>query len=55
MGLKILTGIIAMLLTIGFLAPPVIKLKDPALLVVMLIGVTLMALDLWQSLHEKDD
>lgn len=52
---KVVAGIVAMILALGFLAPPVIKLKDPALAVVIVIGVVLMVIDLWQSLQSKDD
>ncbi|HUG25243.1 hypothetical protein [Piscinibacter sp.] len=55
MALKILAGIIAAVLLIAFLAPPAIKLQDPALIAVMAIGVGMMLVDLWQSLQSKDD
>ena len=55
MILKVVAGILAMSLALAFLAPPVLKLKDPALAIVVLIGVVLMAIDLWQSLQSKDD
>ena len=51
---KAICGIIAMVLMIAYLLPPAIKLKDAALAVVIAIGVVLMLLDLWQSLHERD-
>jgi len=52
---KVVAGIIAMGLALAFLAPPMLKLKDPALTIVIVIGVVLMAIDLWQSLQSKDD
>lgn len=55
MTVKIFAGAVAMILALGFLAPPVLKLKDPALAIVVAIGVVLMAVDLWQSLQAKDD
>jgi hypothetical protein len=55
MGFKIFAGIIAATLMIAFLAPPVLKLKDLALTGVILIGVVMMLVDLWQSLQSKDD
>jgi hypothetical protein len=54
MKLKIACGVIAMLLVIAFLAPPLLKLKDAALAAVMLFGVGLIALDLWQSIYTDD-
>ena len=54
MILKIVTGIIAMVLMIAFVLPPALKLKDTALWVVVGLGVVLMLIDLWQSLHERD-
>lgn len=52
---KILAGIVAAALLIVFIGPVVIKLKETALTVVALIGVTMMLVDLWQSLKSKDD
>jgi xanthosine utilization system XapX-like protein len=55
MALKIVSGIVASILLIAFLAPPAVKLQDLALLAVMGIGVGMMLVDLWQSLQSKDD
>ena len=54
MIVKAISGIIALVLMIGYVLPPALKLKDVALAVVIAIGVVLMLLDLWQSLHERD-
>ncbi len=55
MAFKIVAGLVAVVLMLGYLLPPVFKLKDVALGVVIVIGVAMMAVDLWQSLREKDD
>lgn len=55
MPFKILAGIVAMALAIAYLLPPVFKLKDTALGVVIVFGLALMALDVVQSLRSKDD
>ena len=55
MILKVFCGLVAVVLMAAYLAPPVWKLKDPALAAVALAGLVLMALDLWQSLRSKDD
>lgn len=52
---KILAGIVAAALLIIFIGPVVVKLKDAALSIVVLIGLTMMLVDLWQSLQSKDD
>lgn len=54
MRLKVLFGVIAMLLMLGFVAPIVFKLRDVALTIVILIGVVMMAYDLWESIKERD-
>ena len=54
-ALKILAGIIAVALVLIYLAPVVLKLREPALTVVVLSGVIMMLVDLWQSLRAKDD
>lgn len=55
MGVKIAAGLVALILIVGYLLPPVFKLKDFALGAVIAIGLTMMAIDLWQSLKSKED
>jgi len=55
MAFKIFAGVIAATLLVAFLAPPAVKLQEVALIAVMLIGVGMMLVDLWQSLQSKDD
>jgi len=55
MALKILAGILAVTLLLIYLSPVVLKLKDPALTIVALAGITMMLVDLWQSLKSKED
>jgi hypothetical protein len=55
MAFKILGAIIAIILMVAFVAPPVLKLQDLALSGVILIGLVMMLVDLWQSLRSKDD
>lgn len=54
MVMKIVAGIIAIVLVIAFVLPPALKLEDPAMIVVIGLGMVLMIVDLWQSLHERD-
>lgn len=55
MVFKVLASIVAAALLIVFIGPVVVKLKDVALSVVVLIGVSMMAVDIWHSLRSKDD
>ena len=55
MLIKLITGVAATLLALSFLAIPIYKLKDPALIVVVLLGVTLMVIDLVDKVREKDE
>ena len=55
MPFKIIAGIVALALALAYLLPPVFKLKDTALGVVIVFGLVLMALDVVQSLRSKDD
>lgn len=55
MEFKILASIVAAALLIIFIGPVVIKLKDIALSFVVLIGVSMMVIDIWHSLRSKDD
>ncbi len=55
MPIKIFAAIVAIVLVVAFVGAPVVKLKDVALGVVVLIGVVMMLVDLWQSLQSKED
>lgn len=55
MPFKILAGVVAVVLMAGFLLPPLLKLKDVALGMVIAIGLAMMLVDLLQSLKSKDD
>ena len=54
MPFKILGGVLALALMLAYIAPVVIKLREPALTVVALTGLVMMLVDLWQSLRAKD-
>ena len=55
MPFKILAGVVAVALMFAYLLPPVVKLKDVALGIVICVGIALMLADLAQSLKSKDD
>ena len=55
MPIKIFAAIVAVVLVVTFLMPVVFKLKQISLGVIILIGIGLMLLDLWQSLKSEDD
>jgi len=55
MAYRIISAIVAVVLLLAFLLPIVIKLQEISLGVVVLIGLALMARDLWESLQEKDE
>ena len=55
MAIKIGAGLIAVLLLGAYLLALAIKLKEIDLAIVILIGIAMMVLDLWQSLKSKED
>ncbi len=55
MLIKIISAVIAVALVLSFLSPVVLKLKDVALGIVILAGIVMMLLDLWQSLRSEED
>ncbi len=55
MAVKLVAAAVAVILVLGYLLPPVFKLKDVALGVVICIGIAMMLVDLAQSLKSKDD
>lgn len=54
MPVKIVSAVIAVVLFIAYLLPVVIKLKEISLGVVVLIGIVMMLVDLWQSMRQAD-
>ena len=52
--MKLWYGLFGAVVMVAFLASFVIKIKEPAMIVVVLIGVVMMVVDLWQSRNESD-
>ena len=55
MPMKIFAGIVAVVLLLAYLAPLVLKLKEISLGAVVLIGIVMMLVDLFQSLQSRED
>lgn len=51
---KIVMAAISLAVALAFFAPPVIKLKDPALIIVILIGVVAMVFSFIDFIREED-
>lgn len=52
---KIIMGVIALGMAIAFFAVPIVKLKDPALIIVVLVGVAMMVYNFVEVVREKDE
>ena len=52
---KIVSGLIALVLALAFFAVPVLKLKQPAMFVVILIGVAAMVWNFVEVVREHED
>lgn len=52
---KIVMELIALTMAMAFFAPPMIKLKDPAMIIIILIGVAAMIYSFIEFVGEKDD
>ena len=52
---KILAAIVAVGLILAYLGPIIIKMKDFALGLVIVIGIAFMLIDLWHSLQKPED
>lgn len=52
---KIVMGLIALAMAMAFFAPPMIKLKDPAMIIITLIGVAAMIYSFIEFVREQDD
>ena len=54
MLIKYVSAVVAVALMIAYLLPVVVKLKDVALGVVILIGIAMMFVDLVESLRDRE-
>jgi F0F1-type ATP synthase assembly protein I len=52
---KTVMGLIAIAMTIGFFLPPVLKLKDTAMIIVILIGVAAMVYNFIEVVRAAGD
>ena len=52
---KVTAAAVAVILMFGYLLALAIKLKEIELGVVVLIGVVMMLVDLWQSLQKREE
>lgn len=52
---SIAAAVLAVALLLGYVLPVAIKLRDPALAIVIAIGLVAMVVDLWQLLHAPED
>jgi len=55
MKLKLLTGLAGFLMLVAFLLPPVLKLQLTSLSLVVLIGLSLAAYELYENLRDNRD
>lgn len=52
--MKLVFGLIGAALMLAFLSSFVIKVKEPAMMAVVAIGIVMMLVDLWQARNEAD-
>jgi xanthosine utilization system XapX-like protein len=52
--MKLLFGLLGAALMVAFLSSFVVKVKEPAMIAVVLVGVVMMLIDLWQARNEAD-
>lgn len=54
MIVKLVTSLIAVVLVLLYLGPVAIKMKDPALWTIIVVGIATMLFDLWQSSRDGE-
>lgn len=52
--MKLLFGLVGAAMMLAFLASFVIKVKEPAMMTVVAIGIVMMFVDLWNARNEAD-
>jgi hypothetical protein len=55
MAIKVVAAVVAVVLLMVYLGAIAAKLKDVALSAIMLVGIAMMLIDLWNSLTGKED
>ncbi|MCC7284729.1 MAG: hypothetical protein IT503_00985 [Burkholderiaceae bacterium] len=55
MPLKTVYAVVAVVLMLLYLSPVLFRLKELDLAIVMIVGVAMMLLDVWQSLKSKEE
>jgi hypothetical protein len=55
MPLKLVYSVLAVVLMLLYLSPVLYRLKQVDLSIVVIIGVIMMLVDVWQSLKTKED
>ncbi len=55
MWLKAIAGLTGLVLVIGFLVIPAWKLKEIALIVVIIIGIAMMGYEFYEQVSEKEE
>jgi hypothetical protein len=55
MPIKIVAAVIAVALFLSYVGAILVKMKDVALGAIILIGVAMMLVDLWNSLERAED
>jgi hypothetical protein len=55
MAVKVISGIVGAALLMIYMAPVVLRLKEISLSVIVLLGLGMMLVDLWQSWQSKED
>ena len=55
MPLKIIYSVLAVVLVLLYVSPVLYRLKQVDLSIVLLIGVVMMLIDVWQSLGSRED
>jgi xanthosine utilization system XapX-like protein len=52
--MKLFFGLLGATMVVAFLAAFILKVKEPAMTIVAVIGVVMMLVDLWQARNEAD-
>jgi hypothetical protein len=55
MPLKIIYSVVAVVLMLLYLSPVLYRLQQLDLAIVVLIGISMMLVDVWQALKSKED
>lgn len=54
MSFKLFAGLLGLAMMIGFLLPPILKIVEPSMIAVVLIGIAMAVYEYYETLRDRE-